>query len=976
MKKTLLLLVCSLLAFASQAQIFYSQDFEGTHGWTLNVPMGTEGADPNFFQVTDAEGGIAPSGCAVASNGNKTLHVTSVFNPAGGASYDAGGLCGFLFCPQTDRRAESPTIDCSGRTNITVAFDFIGNGDGMSDNASLLYFDGSTWTTLVASLKSAVCGGGQGQWAAHSVALPASANNNANVKIAFRWVNNDDGVGTDPSFAVNNVTLSVVTPLTVSLASSTNVSCFGGSNGSATVSASGGAGTITYSWAPSGGTAATASGLAAGSYTCTVSDGTTTLTQTVSITQPSSALGVTSTVTSPPCNGGLGSVDATVSGGTMAGATSPGLIISEVLPDPAGTDSPFEFVELIATKNIDFSVTPYTVVFSNNGTATANGWRQGANISYAFEISTGSVTAGQIVYVGGSSMTPTMNILRAINTGTTAGDGGIGNANATGVLGNGGTSADGIAVFSSSATSLTSSTVPVDALFYGTALGNAVVTAGTAGYQLPVNDMYSGGKLQSTSFFTTAFTASQYLKATGAYDLATSAWTTPRTWTSTAGFTNLNSSVTLTNGYTYSWSNGASTEDLSNVGAGTYTLTVTDANSCQATHTVTITEPAAVVASVVSQTNVSCNGLCDGSVTLGVTGGTSPYSYTGPSGTGASPIFTNLCPGTYTLTTMDANGCASTTTVTITEPPAIVFTQTVTLCAGQSLTVGTNTYTTSGTYTTTLTAANGCDSTVTSHLTINPAITGSQTLTVCAGQSVTVGTNTYNTSGTYTDILPAANGCDSTVTTNLTVSPAITGSQTLTLCAGQSVTVGTSTYNTSGTYTDILPAANGCDSTVTTNLTVNPAIDITTTTVAETITANAASASYVWIDCDNGNIAIGGQTSQSFTATANGNYAVIVTISACSDTSACVNIAGIGLRSLSSASPINIYPNPSTGVFTIGLGKSAKISIMNALGEVIMTETIPAGKQKIDLHTETNGVYFMQVESEGKSQIIKLIKQD
>src|SRR5687768_4529235 len=82
------------------------------------------------------------------------------------------------------------------------------------------------------------------------------------------------------------------------------------------------------------------------------------------------------------------------------------LLISEYLANPSGTDSPFEFVELIATENIDFSLTPYSVVFGNNGTATANGWIQGADVTYGFNITAGSVSPGDVVYVGGSSMAP------------------------------------------------------------------------------------------------------------------------------------------------------------------------------------------------------------------------------------------------------------------------------------------------------------------------------------------------------------------------------------------------------------------------------------------------------------------------------------------------------------------------------------------------------------------------------------------
>jgi hypothetical protein len=196
------------LAANARAQV-YSETFEGTHGWTLNVSTGTNGADNNFWTVSDNEGGVAPSGCGTASNGNKTLHVTSVFHPTGGASYDAGGLCGLLFCPQTNMRAESPAFSTVGFTNLTLTFDYIANGQGTVDNTSVLYNAGSGWTVLWSSLNSALCPSGVGQWTAASFALPADAENKASVQIGFNWTNNDDGLGADPSVAINNVQVAV-----------------------------------------------------------------------------------------------------------------------------------------------------------------------------------------------------------------------------------------------------------------------------------------------------------------------------------------------------------------------------------------------------------------------------------------------------------------------------------------------------------------------------------------------------------------------------------------------------------------------------------------------------------------------------------------------------------------------------------------------------------------------------------------------
>ncbi|TSJ39942.1 choice-of-anchor I family protein [Fluviicola chungangensis] len=209
-------------------------------------------------------------------------------------------------------------------------------------------------------------------------------------------------------------------------------------------------------------------------------------------------------------------------------AQNPGLVISEILPNPSGTDSPFEWIELVATSNINFATTPYTVV-CNNSAATLNGWIEGGTITYAFQLNSGIVNRGDVVYVGGSSMAPTGTKIRVINTATTAGDG-FGTAASGGVVGNGGSNGDGIAVFNLPVTSLTNSTVPVDALFYGTALGTAVLNGGADGYQLPVNDSYSGGKLQASSFLAGDPGGDQTIRATGSYNTQTDVWTTARTW--------------------------------------------------------------------------------------------------------------------------------------------------------------------------------------------------------------------------------------------------------------------------------------------------------------------------------------------------------------------------------------------------------------------------------------------------------------
>lgn len=214
-------------------------------------------------------------------------------------------------------------------------------------------------------------------------------------------------------------------------------------------------------------------------------------------------------------------------------ASAQSLLISEVFVNPAGTDSCKEFVELLATQTIDFSTTPYAVIVCNNGTSTVRGWKEGKAISYAFEIATGKVKAGDVVYVGGSCMKINGTKLRTINNMTTGGDAGIGQANASGVFGNGGTSADGVAVFNLPVSKIDSTTAPIDAIFYGSAMGAAINSAGAAGYQLPNNDLYAGGKLQTTSYLSTD-PGANYLVASGTYSTATQSFTTKRTHTTTS----------------------------------------------------------------------------------------------------------------------------------------------------------------------------------------------------------------------------------------------------------------------------------------------------------------------------------------------------------------------------------------------------------------------------------------------------------
>ena len=140
------------------------------------------------------------------------------------------------------------------------------------------------------------------------------------------------------------------------------------------------------------------------------------------------------------------------------------------------------------------------------------------------------------------------------------------------------------------------------------------------------------------------------------------------------GGTNGTASVTPSGGtmpYSYSWS-GSTASSVSNLSAGTYTVTITDANGCSIVRIFEITQPAPLAATT-TQTNVSCNAGNNGTATVNVTGGTMAYTYEwAPSG-GTAATANGLAAGTYTVTVTDANGCSATQSVTITQPEAIII---------------------------------------------------------------------------------------------------------------------------------------------------------------------------------------------------------------------------------------------------------------------------------------------------------------
>ncbi len=619
-----------------------------------------------------------------------------------------------------------------------------------------------------------------------------------------------------------------------------NENCYGLSSGSAIASATGGSGTLSYSWS-NGTSGATASGLAAGTYVVTVTDAANCKSiSNVTITQPSAIL-VASTQTGAACFSGNGSAYVTVSGGVptyvynwSSGSTTSvsGSVAAAgytLTVTDANTCSVTTVVTITqpAVLGITFTTTEVSCKGGSNGSLTAMVTGGSPGYTYLWTNSDKSATAGGLV-AGGYTVTVT-----DINSCTNTASGTITepaaltvNVSATPPSCNGGN--DG--TVSASGSGGTGqyiyhwSTSPIQT-------ASAVTGLKTGLYFVSVSDVNGCIDVVSDSVKKTAPI------------VAAASGLTNTTCGSTTGSVNITAGGG-TPGYTYSWSNGATTANLSSVGAGAYSLKVTDSKGCTVSTSVIIGNTNGPSVSL-TPNYPHCFGASTGALLATPTGGTGAYTYSWSNGGGTGSQIDNIPAGNYTVMVTDANACPAFASFNLIQPTPLVLATSATanLCnggsagaasavasggAGNYLYSWSNTQNTSvisnltaGTYTVTVKDENSCPATAAVVVGQSAAITATFTHSspTCNGSangkdsiSAVGGAEGYSfkwnnsdstqtvadlTSGTYKVTVTDKNGCTAAFTDIINATGAITIAPVVnnTACGGKT---GSATATSSG----------------------------------------------------------------------------------------------------------------------------------------------------------------------------------
>lgn len=732
---------------------------------------------------------------------------------------------------------------------------------------------------------------------------------------------------TDVNDCQSSISTTVSQPISaLAVASGGQTNATSGNNGTATVTASGGTAPYSYSWSPYGGNGPAATGLGAGIYTATVTDANgCTASQTFTITQEC-YVSFIANVTNVSCNGGNnGAIDITITSGPgqYAYQWSNGSTGQDLTGRPAGTYtltvssagcSRSQTFTIAQPAPINITAVPTNVSCHNAQNGSIDVSVSGGTAPYTYvwaDVNSSNLILWLIYYYG-----------QWCN-----------NGNYNGWPGSNIHAQD------------------------RTGLDNGC-------YYVKVTDANGCSAIAN-------FTISQPAPICVSYNK------------SNASCANNNGSINQnisggTAPYTYQWSNGATTQDVSGLSAGSYSVVITDANGCTENRSYTISQATANISVSVNKTNAICNSST-GSINISVSGGNSPYSYQWSNGATTQDIY-NIPAGSYTVNITDANGCIKTQAYSISSTNGNI-------CVNVNKT-NANCANTSGS--------------------LNISVSGG---TAPYSYQWSNGATTQDinglSSGTYTVLITDANGCTSLQTYNVAqssgnlnagigVSPQYTvpGQQAYTIFLGygpQCVTLSASISGGSAPYTRQWSSTSSTSNSITVSpttttvytLTVTDANGCTATATRTIIVKDVQAPNNKIYVCHNG------------TTTAVSQSQVNNHLCHGDDLGQCPPNAGNWCRtagkedneheegvvtSIPNELKFNVYPSPSNGSFNIDLPGSGDldVTVTDAAGKVVKRIIVNGNTEQhmhVDMQDAAHGVYVIRVAVGKETYQSKLVLQ-
>ena len=284
----------------------------------------------------------------------------------------------------------------------------------------------------------------------------------------------------------------------------------------------------------------------------------------------------------------------------------------------------------------------------------------------------------------------------------------------------------------------------------------------------------------------------------------------------------------------------------------------------------------------------------------------------------------------------------------------------------------------SGIPTQVFTTASGCDSIVTLDLSFNASSSGTDVVESCNTYIWIDGVEYTESNNTATFVLPNAVGCDSTVTLNLTINYSSTSVDEQIACGSFTWIDGITYDEDNDEATFLLQNAAGCDSLVTLDLEIIE-VDVDVELEDNTLEAEEDDdATYQWLDCNDNFNAIAGETDAEFTPEASGDYAVVVTIDGCTDTSDCYTVTSTsGIDDLDAHYDIQLFPNPTKNNLRLSLEGIDVVDIMlfDIQGKVLMQKSGLLNQDMIHLSNYVAGTYFVRIITPLGSKEIRITKQ-